>query len=576
MLSERFHFYVAVCETPRAADALLDELASKLPAERGAEVRFVRLDPYAKHEEFGEPLSADEVVAAALEPLVYPPEANRRHGVVHVLDASRAAPEDEQAFRWLFGRMNERRNHIARALGGELVLLATPDVEQLFVEAAPDFWSIRSDTYVFYGEAFRADGTQVASRALGHPPPAPPAPPLGGAPEVVTATLWPPKPLPSGRHLSPEVARERFKPFLEFVREHWSVSPPKRPFEPDRLPETLTTLEELLEAKGRGSSLWREQVGSAGNVRAQELGPWPYVPEELAEGARLAGQADVARRIYRTIVDDARRDGRNVRDGQWLLLDAAFARAFFSLVALEVERGDVDAARTLVVEMAETGGPKPALGQQLTWALWLQSLGLFYRCLGSTESALAYFVQSIAALRALPPLGTTTPELLPEGLVLASESALALGQAEFAVEWARAALDALSPRWGSTGLWAATSDDEVARGAPPEPARWGSKGPRPRAYFPLEARALLALARAHDAYGDIREALAALKRAAKVGDSLLSKPNLYPQAQGLAFAAYRELAELYDRMGDERSAKYYRREARRIGLDTCGPGDGFG
>jgi tetratricopeptide (TPR) repeat protein len=581
-LSEQFHFYVAVCVTPRVADTLLDNLASKLPAERGAEVRFVRLDPYEKHEDFGKPLSIDEVTISALEPLVYSPEENRRHGVVHVLDISRATPEDEKAFRWLFGRMNERRNHITRALGGEFILLATPDIEQLFVEAAPDFWSIRSDTYLFYGEEFRMDGTQVKSRSLGHAPPQPPtASSLGNTPEMVTSTIWPLRPMPVGLRLSSEAARRQFQPFLDFVREHWSVSPPKglfEPsglFEPNRRHETVATLSKLLEAKERGSPLWLEQIGSAGNTRSQDLGPWPYLPEELAEGARLAGQDDIARRIYRTLLNDAQEDRQSIRNGRWLHLNTTFVRAFFSLVALETEQGDIDAARTLVVKIAETDGPKPALGQQLTWALWLQGLGLFYRCLNSTELALDYFKESIVALQALPSLGTTTPELLPEGLVLASESALALGQADFALEWAKAALDALSPRWGTTGISSATSSDETSRGALPAPARWSDKGRQPAIYLPLEARILLALARAHDAYGDVREALAALQRATKVGDILMSKPSFYPNAQGLACAAYNDLARLYDYIGDKRNAAYYRREARLIGLDTCGPGDGF-
>lgn len=60
-----------------------------------------------------------------------------------VLDAWDVDPEHTEHWAWVFGRLNERRNEIMRALGRPFLLLISPDNERLFGNMAPDLGSIR-------------------------------------------------------------------------------------------------------------------------------------------------------------------------------------------------------------------------------------------------------------------------------------------------------------------------------------------------------------------------------------------------------------------------------------------------
>lgn len=144
-LSQRFHLYLAYCASPRAADQLLRAVEDELPRLRGAPVELVRLDPYEGRESDA-PLDERELANRILIPLLSPPEELKAHGIIHVLDASRAAHADSEAWGKLFALWNEKRNALQQ-LGGEVLVLLPESFKRLFTKWAPDVWSIRSDEY---------------------------------------------------------------------------------------------------------------------------------------------------------------------------------------------------------------------------------------------------------------------------------------------------------------------------------------------------------------------------------------------------------------------------------------------
>ncbi len=73
--------------------------------------------------------------------------------------------------------MNERRNVIAGALQGSLVLALPPRLEPVFASAAPDFWAIR--TLAVMVEA----PPQVGLEVFVVPPPPAPRPAVVGGPD---------------------------------------------------------------------------------------------------------------------------------------------------------------------------------------------------------------------------------------------------------------------------------------------------------------------------------------------------------------------------------------------------------
>jgi hypothetical protein len=85
-------------------------------------------------------LLAERILAPLTEPT---PVLAARDAIV-VVDATAGPREDDASFRIVFERLNERRDLVARALSGALVLALSARLERVFAEAAPDFWSIRS------------------------------------------------------------------------------------------------------------------------------------------------------------------------------------------------------------------------------------------------------------------------------------------------------------------------------------------------------------------------------------------------------------------------------------------------
>ena len=107
-LSQRFHLYWVRSDSPMAGERLAARISSELPAARASAVEVVRLDP-ARSREL-EALSPVTLAEQVLQPLLNPTAGHARHGVIHVVDASRARPEEADAWGQLFARWNERRN----------------------------------------------------------------------------------------------------------------------------------------------------------------------------------------------------------------------------------------------------------------------------------------------------------------------------------------------------------------------------------------------------------------------------------------------------------------------------------
>lgn len=158
-LLDGFGFYLLLCPARRELDLALEAIALELPALRGQPVHLVRLDPHARLP--GDKLDPDreDLAQAILGPLVHPPPEATPPGSVYILDATLAHRcesevwcslychlNEENDWRWLFGRINELRNRIA-SNGGAVVLCGSPGIELLFAGSAPDFWSIRSGNH---------------------------------------------------------------------------------------------------------------------------------------------------------------------------------------------------------------------------------------------------------------------------------------------------------------------------------------------------------------------------------------------------------------------------------------------
>lgn len=168
-LADGFRFHLLAGATPqtvRAARALL--------AEKGFEV--VSLDPATSKIDPQYPMPVEDLEAAVLEPLTR--EAGTKSGRLFLIDATRAEPRDEPAWRELFRRLNERRNAVARELPGALLLAASERLVAVFTHEAPDFWSIRSTEVTISAVKISAPelGRRFTERADLQPPGVPNSP----------------------------------------------------------------------------------------------------------------------------------------------------------------------------------------------------------------------------------------------------------------------------------------------------------------------------------------------------------------------------------------------------------------
>lgn len=137
-LSDKPSFYIMLYNAPEAAAQGLEALRRRSSELRGEAVLLSRVDPSA--EPGGMP--------SVLRRLAPPDGAFAAHKIV-VLDASKAASGDSEAWGGLFRRMNELRNNLLSGTGtgaveGQLVLCMPRWMAPVFTFNAPDFWSVRS------------------------------------------------------------------------------------------------------------------------------------------------------------------------------------------------------------------------------------------------------------------------------------------------------------------------------------------------------------------------------------------------------------------------------------------------
>jgi hypothetical protein len=143
-LSDRFRFYLVVTDSPARALAVASELERDVAAAREAPAHVARLDPYREPLDYAGPVPWRLLAERILSALLNPAPALAASDAIVLADATAAPPEDDASFRLLFERMNERRDLVASAMSGALVLVLPLRLERVFAEAAPDFWSIRS------------------------------------------------------------------------------------------------------------------------------------------------------------------------------------------------------------------------------------------------------------------------------------------------------------------------------------------------------------------------------------------------------------------------------------------------
>ncbi len=274
-LSNRFHLYLCRCESPRAADAFLGLIERELPGMRKSAVKLVRLNPY-QDRTTDAPLERDDLIEAVLAPILRPTEANLPHGVIHVLDASRAPPADKEVWGRVFARWNEKRNAMYK-LGGEVLVLLPKLLDEMFPYAAPDVWSIRSSIYEIT-EPKHPPEAQV----LKEPPPAPPH--AAAAPPALPAAPGAPPPPPLS-------AKQSGYEVLTSSDEDEDASPQEPTPAAQAIPEVLWG--------------WRFEVLAKRLIQAVpplslfggDVIVWPWI-ESLAAGGRDAAQRALAERRF--------------------------------------------------------------------------------------------------------------------------------------------------------------------------------------------------------------------------------------------------------------------------------------
>jgi tetratricopeptide (TPR) repeat protein len=140
-LVEGFAFFAVVSNSSRAAAALQLWLEDVHAGDREDAWQFERVSPYPLDPLApGQPAGDRDALAALIFAEFEPGEAGR----ARFIDATRASAQDLESWQWVLMRLNERRNVIARALAGPLVLILPGLLEGELPRLAPDLWSIRS------------------------------------------------------------------------------------------------------------------------------------------------------------------------------------------------------------------------------------------------------------------------------------------------------------------------------------------------------------------------------------------------------------------------------------------------
>lgn len=149
-LAEGFQLVLAECRGLDAADMLaqLDAACDRVAALRGAPPLLLRYDPRSTTDAGGGLRDEAWVEGVLGSILALPRPTAPGATLVAVLDGATLDDDDLTSWTYLLHRLNERRNAIARALDGTLLLALAPPLVRLFLHEAPDAASIRSGHFV--------------------------------------------------------------------------------------------------------------------------------------------------------------------------------------------------------------------------------------------------------------------------------------------------------------------------------------------------------------------------------------------------------------------------------------------
>lgn len=148
-LNEGFQLVILECHDLESWDLyrLFDVVQARVAELRGTPPLVLIYDPYLTTDETGS-LRDEAWVEGTLGPLLeLPAHKSENASLVAVLDGTRfATTEGDELPSWiyLFHRLNEQRNAIARTLEGSLALALPSALVSLFLDEAPDSASIRS------------------------------------------------------------------------------------------------------------------------------------------------------------------------------------------------------------------------------------------------------------------------------------------------------------------------------------------------------------------------------------------------------------------------------------------------
>lgn len=148
-LNEGFQLVILECHDLESWDLyrLFDVVQARVAELRGTPPLVLIYDPYLTTDETGS-LRDEAWVEGTLGPLLeLPARTSASASLVAVLDGTRFATTDGDelpSWIYLFHRLNEQRNAIARALEGTLALALPSALVSLFLDEAPDSASIRS------------------------------------------------------------------------------------------------------------------------------------------------------------------------------------------------------------------------------------------------------------------------------------------------------------------------------------------------------------------------------------------------------------------------------------------------
>lgn len=155
-LADGFQLLVLECHDLSAWDLhrLFDAVQSRVAELRGVPPLVLVYDPHVTTRESGS-LRDEAWVEGVLGAILRAPAANAEDAaVVAVIDGTDFDESDQDSrellsWEFLFHRMNEQRNAVARTLHGTLALALPPALVRVFLEEAPDVASIRSDVLRF-------------------------------------------------------------------------------------------------------------------------------------------------------------------------------------------------------------------------------------------------------------------------------------------------------------------------------------------------------------------------------------------------------------------------------------------